>query len=110
MKEKGIDPTASSYAALLCGFAKAGDIGKIRETINQCEKEEVYLLDKDYMDIIFALAMNGHEKHVDEFIAKMKKYAGYNQDIVNLVYRYFEIFFFFSENILIQILYLFSGC
>lgn len=87
MKEKNIEPSAASYAALLCGYAKFGNIEKIREILSFCEKEEISLLDKDIMDIVFALTINGHTKHVDEIITKVKRSSGFNQDIVNLSFR-----------------------
>lgn len=87
MKEKGIEPSAASYAALLGGYAKFGNIDKMREIFSYCDKEEITLLDKDYMDIIFSLASNGHTEYVDEVLDRVKKSAGYNQNIINLTFR-----------------------
>jgi leucine-rich PPR motif-containing protein, mitochondrial len=53
MKQTGLEPSADSYTTLLCGYARKGDIGAINTLLEQCEKNEVYLLDKDLLDIIY---------------------------------------------------------
>jgi len=65
MQQAGLDPSADTYTTLLCGYAKKGDIDAITKTLEQCDAKDIQLLDKDYMDIIYSLAVNNHLEHVD---------------------------------------------
>lgn len=87
MTQAGLDPSADSYTTLLCGFARKGDIESINKFNDQCESKEVYLLDKDYLEIVYALAVNGHGEKIDGVLLRLKKAFGYNQDAVNVILR-----------------------
>ncbi|KAK9707701.1 Pentacotripeptide-repeat region of PRORP [Popillia japonica] len=87
MTQAGLEPSADTYTTLLCGYAKKGDIEAINSILNECEQKEIFLLDKDYLDIIYALAINGHNEHVQTVLDKTRKAFGYNQDAINLVLR-----------------------
>lgn len=87
MKQAGLEPSADTYTTLLCCYAKGGDIKSILTTLETCEKNEIYLLDKDIFDIIYTLATNGHANTVDELLPSLRKSGGYNQDAVNLILR-----------------------
>lgn len=87
MTQAGLEPSADTYTTLLCGYAKKGDIDSINKTLQECETKEIYLLDKDYLDIIYALATNGHAQHVPIILNKVRRAVGYNQDAVNLILR-----------------------
>lgn len=87
MAQAGLEPSADTYTTLFCGFARRGDIDSINKYIAQCEEKEVYLLDKDFLEVIYALSVNGHGDKVDDVILKMKKAYGYNQDAVNVILR-----------------------
>lgn len=87
MKESGLEPSPDTYTALLCAYAKHGEINEIVTTLDKCEANEIYLLDRDLFDIIYQLATNGHEDSVDKIIPRLRKSAGYNQDAVNVILR-----------------------
>lgn len=87
MKQAGLEPTADTYTTLLCSYAKVGDIAAIQTTLDECERNELYLLDKDIFDVIYTLATAGHAGHVDALLPRLRKSAGYNQDAVNLILR-----------------------
>lgn len=87
MKQAGLEPTADTYTTLLCSYAKVGDIAAISSTLDACEKNELYLLDKDLFDVIYTLAINGHAGHVDALLPRLRRSSGYNQDAVNLILR-----------------------
>lgn len=87
MKQAGLEPTADTYTTLLCSYAKVGDIAAIQTTLDECERNELYLLDKDIFDVIYTLATSGHAGHVDSLLPRLRKSAGYNQDAVNLILR-----------------------
>lgn len=87
MRQAGLEPSADTYTTLLCGYAKKGDIDAITKILEECDAKDVQLLDKDYMDVIYALAVNNNLDHIDKLIGRMKQSAGYNQDAVNLILR-----------------------
>lgn len=87
MNQAGLEPSAETYTTLLCGYAKQGDVDAILKTMASCEEKEIYLLDKDVLEVAYALAGNGHGDKVDALLAKLKKSIGYNQDAFNVVLR-----------------------
>ncbi|XP_017783732.1 PREDICTED: leucine-rich PPR motif-containing protein, mitochondrial [Nicrophorus vespilloides] len=87
MSQAGLEPSADTYTTLLCGFAKVGDMNTINELYAECETKEIYLLDKDFLDIIYTLSTNGHEQHVPEVLSKTRKAFGYSQDAINVILR-----------------------
>lgn len=87
MSEAGLEPSADTYTTLLCGYAKKGDIEGINKILNDCNTKEIYLLDKDYLDIVYALATNDHTQHIPAILDKTRKAVGYNQDAINLIFR-----------------------
>ncbi|XP_065092380.1 leucine-rich PPR motif-containing protein, mitochondrial [Ochlerotatus camptorhynchus] len=87
MSQAGLHPSADTYTTLLCGYARKGDIDYIVKTLETCEQKEIYLLDKDLLEIIYSLATNGHAEKIDPLIEKIRKQAGYNQDAVNVILR-----------------------
>lgn len=87
MTQAGLEPSADTYTTLLCGYAQKGDIENIKKTIDDCDKKEIFLLDKDYLDIIYSLAISGHSEHIPFLLSKVRKAIGYNQDAINLILR-----------------------
>lgn len=87
MNQAGLEPSADTYTTLLCGYARKGDIETITKLIEKCESKEIYLLDKDYLDIAYALATSGHSQHIPVILNKVRKAVGYNQDAINIILR-----------------------
>ncbi|KAK5643251.1 hypothetical protein RI129_007096 [Pyrocoelia pectoralis] len=87
MTNAGLEATADTYTTLACGYAKKGDIDTIGNLLQKCEESEIYLVDKDYLDIIHALALNGYTQHVPIILNRVRKVFGYNQDAINAIYR-----------------------
>ncbi|XP_045480042.1 leucine-rich PPR motif-containing protein, mitochondrial [Harmonia axyridis] len=85
MAQAGLQPSADTYTTLLCGYAKQGDIEIMKKIIDECESKEIYLLDKDFLEIASSLALNGHEEHLPVILEKIRKTVGYNQDAVNTI-------------------------
>lgn len=79
MAQAGLELGADTYTTLLCGYARAGDIEAINKTLQECDSKEIYFLDKDYLDVAYALIVNGHEEHVPLVLEKVRKAFGYNQ-------------------------------
>lgn len=87
MQQASLEPSADTYTTLLCGYARKGDIGQIQSTLETCEQKEIYLLDKDILDVVYALTLNGHGDLIDPIVETLRKSAGYNQDAINLILR-----------------------
>lgn len=87
MTQAGLEPSADTYTTLLCGYAQKGDIENIKKILDESENKEIFLLDKDYFDIIYSLATNNHSEHIPFILTKVRKTIGYNQDAINLILR-----------------------
>lgn len=87
MLQAGLDPSADTYTILMSGYAKQGDMETIKMLLEECDKKEIFLLDKDYLEIAYSLTINGHEALVPEILTKVKKQFGYNQDAINVIFR-----------------------
>lgn len=87
MQQASLEPSADTYTTLLCGYARKGDIAQIQSTLETCEQKEIYLLDKDILDVVYALTLNGFGDLIDPIVETLRKSAGYNQDAVNLILR-----------------------
>ncbi|XP_017021796.1 leucine-rich PPR motif-containing protein, mitochondrial [Drosophila kikkawai] len=87
MKQAGLEPSADTYTTLLCAFARHGDLAALKETLAACEQKEIILLDKDLLDVVYTLTINGNGEHVDEVLAKLRLSPGFNQDAVNVILR-----------------------
>ncbi|XP_070852405.1 leucine-rich PPR motif-containing protein, mitochondrial [Drosophila suzukii] len=87
MKQAGLEPSADTYTTLLCAFARHGDLAALKETLAESEKKEIILLDKDLLDIVYTLTVNGHGEQVDELLTKLRLSPGFNQDAVNVILR-----------------------
>lgn len=66
MKESNLEPSSDTYTLLASGYAKKGDIAKITSILENCESKEMPLSDKDHLDIIYSLAINGHGDKIDQ--------------------------------------------
>lgn len=87
MKQAGLEPSSDTYTTLLCGYAKQGNMEKIKEILATCDKNEIYLLDRDVLEVVYNLAANGSASHVDFLLERIRKTAGYNQDAINAILR-----------------------
>ncbi|XP_065358584.1 leucine-rich PPR motif-containing protein, mitochondrial [Calliphora vicina] len=87
MKQAGLEPSADTYTTLLCCFGKHGDIESITATLAECETKEILLLDKDILDVIYHLAVNGHGDKIESLLTKFHLSTGFNQDCVNTILR-----------------------
>lgn len=66
MKESNLEPTSDTYTLLASGYAKNGDLAKIVDVLDTCDNKEIYLSDKEYLDIVYSLAINGHGDKIDQ--------------------------------------------
>ena len=72
MVSKGIEPSSDTYMKILCGFAKIGEIQKIREFMDECEKKDITFLNTEILELIYTLAIHNHHKFIDTLLSKLK--------------------------------------
>uniref|UniRef100_A0A1B0ABF4 PROP1-like PPR domain-containing protein n=1 Tax=Glossina pallidipes TaxID=7398 RepID=A0A1B0ABF4_GLOPL len=87
MKQAGVELGAETYATLMCCYAKHGDLESIQSCLAECEKKEILLIDKDMLDIIYHLTVNGHGDKIDILLSKFHRSMGFNQECVNVILR-----------------------
>lgn len=66
MQQAGLEPSTETYKTLICGYSKCGDLNAVRRVLDECTSKQVYFMDRDYMDIIYELAVNNHPAIIDE--------------------------------------------
>lgn len=87
MQQAGLEPSSETYTTLLCGYAAKGDISGINKVIETCEKKDVFLADRDLLEVVYTLAISNKPELVDSVLEKVRKMAGYNQDAANVILR-----------------------
>ncbi|XP_059215160.1 leucine-rich PPR motif-containing protein, mitochondrial [Centropristis striata] len=84
MSEAGIKPSPDTYIALLNAYAEKGDLDSLKKTMEAAESADCCLMDRDIMQVIFTLAMSGHEQHTPEIIKRLRHERGYIPAAINL--------------------------
>lgn len=87
MKQAGLEPSSETYSTLMCCYAKHGDLESIQSCLAECEKKEILLIDKDLLDIVYHLTVNGHGDKIDILLPKFHRSMGFNQECVNVILR-----------------------
>uniref|UniRef100_T1DMM3 Leucine-rich PPR motif-containing protein, mitochondrial-like protein n=1 Tax=Crotalus horridus TaxID=35024 RepID=T1DMM3_CROHD len=87
MKDTKIEPGSETYLALLNAYAEKGDINRIEEELKNIEKTEIYLSERDSMDIIFTLAKAGYPQYIQNLLEKIKFSKESIPDVKNLCLR-----------------------
>uniref|UniRef100_A0AAQ6AE64 PROP1-like PPR domain-containing protein n=1 Tax=Amphiprion ocellaris TaxID=80972 RepID=A0AAQ6AE64_AMPOC len=84
MRGAGIEPTPDTYVALLIAYAEKGDMDNLKTTLEAAESADCSLMDRDIMQVIFALAKAGHQQHIPEMIERLRHERGFVPDAMNL--------------------------
>ncbi|CAK1600773.1 unnamed protein product [Parnassius mnemosyne] len=87
MAAAGLQPTNRTYTLLACGYARKGDVESVENVIKTAIEKDVYLSDKDILDIIEHLAIGGHDDKIEQLFPHLQKSHGYNQEVCNLILR-----------------------
>lgn len=66
MKDSNLEPSSDTYTLLASGYAKQGNVEKVVEILDLCENNDTYLSDKEYLDILYVLAVNGSGNSIDQ--------------------------------------------
>lgn len=66
MQESNLEPSSDTFTLLASGHAKKGDIEKVIDVLDTCENKELYLNDREYLDIIYSLAISGNGDKIDQ--------------------------------------------
>lgn len=65
MQQAGLEPSSETYTTLMCGYAAKGDISGISKVIENCEKKDVFLSDRDLLEVVYTLAVSNKPDLVD---------------------------------------------
>ncbi|KAM9804120.1 leucine-rich PPR motif-containing protein, mitochondrial [Neosynchiropus ocellatus] len=84
MKGAGIEPGAGTYVALLNAYVEKGDIESLKETLAAAESADCILMDRDLMQVVYTLAVAGHEEHIPQILERMRHERGFIPDGINL--------------------------
>lgn len=87
MQGAGLEPSSETYTVLMVGLAEHGDMEGIKAMLAECGAADIFLHDRELMEVIYALAVKGHDGSVTEMTEKLQKVSGYQQDTMNLIYR-----------------------
>ncbi|XP_071514137.1 leucine-rich PPR motif-containing protein, mitochondrial isoform X2 [Panulirus ornatus] len=87
MKESGLEPSPETYTMLMVSCAEQGDIEGLNSVLEECAAADLHPHDRDLMEVILALSVKGHKQHVPQIIDKLQKVQGYQQDVMNIVFR-----------------------
>ncbi|EPY79461.1 hypothetical protein CB1_000929005 [Camelus ferus] len=85
MKEAGIEPGPDTYLALLNAYAEKGDIDRVKQTLEKVEKSDLYLMDRDLLQIILSFSKAGYPQYVSEILEKITYERRYIPDAMNLI-------------------------
>ncbi|XP_077286050.1 bicoid stability factor [Arctopsyche grandis] len=91
MRAAGLNPTARTYTLLAGGYAKSGDLEGVKRILADSAQKDIYMSDKDLMNIIEDSALGGHVEIINFILGKMQRSAGYNQDAISLIYRLLNV-------------------
>lgn len=87
MNKAGLEPTSETYVTLMCCLAKHGLVDEIFSTLTDCESNNILILDRDLLEIVYHLAMNSHTDKIYEILESAQKSQGFNQDCINVILR-----------------------
>ena len=65
MQQAGLEPSNETYTTLMCGYAAKGDMNGISKVIETCEKKDIFLADRDLLEVVYILAINNKSELVD---------------------------------------------
>lgn len=68
MQEGGIQPSSETYALLMCGYIRNGNLEKVEELFKKCELMEIMFSDNNYFDVIYEYTLHGYDDQVDQVI------------------------------------------
>lgn len=88
MKHMELRPSVSTYTALMCGYAKIGQIDRIHQILEQFKEDELRIKDASISQIIYELALNGHADLTKSLIDRFREDVCFR---VNLMIRLISI-------------------
>lgn len=87
MKEEGITPSRETFVAVLRVHAKDGDIATMLSEIEHLKSEGIHLQDKDILQLIYDLAVNGHGASCTQLFELLTKGGFYPRLAANTAIR-----------------------
>lgn len=79
MKQANLEPGCETYTMLMCGYARRGDKAALERLIKDCKLKDILISDRDFLEVVYAAAINGHEELVDEVLYASSKNNNLNK-------------------------------
>lgn len=87
MKEAGFTPTRDTNIIVLRVHAKHGDVAAILSEIERLNAEKIAVGDKDILDVVYGLAVNGHGANCVQLFDLLTKGNNYVRFAANTIIR-----------------------
>lgn len=87
MTQAGLEPTADTYSTLLSCYARHGNLDAIRSTFEECDRKDIVLLDRDILELVYQLTINGHGDKIDSILTRLHISQNFNHECVNVILR-----------------------
>ncbi|EHB08973.1 Leucine-rich PPR motif-containing protein, mitochondrial [Heterocephalus glaber] len=87
MRETGIEPGPDTYLALLNAYAEKGDIDHVKQTLEKVQKSDLYLMDRDLLQLIFSFSKAGYPQYVSEVLEKITYERRYIPDLAKTLIK-----------------------
>lgn len=71
MQENGLKVQKTTLTSLLTGYAKIGSIEDITSTFNRFSELKITLLNRDVLEVIFELYVNGHDEVIEPVVSRL---------------------------------------
>ncbi|XP_065215836.1 leucine-rich PPR motif-containing protein, mitochondrial-like isoform X2 [Planococcus citri] len=85
MRQAGQKPSPETYTLLACCYVAQGNMNKVKSILEDCEKRDIPLSVKDYMDIVYQMSLK--DLDIDEMLSKIPCNTPYNQESINCIYK-----------------------
>ncbi|XP_056147567.1 leucine-rich PPR motif-containing protein, mitochondrial [Lampris incognitus] len=84
MRGAGIEPGPDTYLSLLNAYAEKGDMENLKKTLEEAERADCSLMDRDIMQIMLSLARAGHQQYVSEIADRLRHERSFVPDAMNM--------------------------
>lgn len=87
MKEKGLKPAKETYINVLRIHAKDGEIATMFSEVERLKSENIAMQYKDILQLVYDLAVNGHEANCERLFGLLAKNQHYARLAANTINR-----------------------
>lgn len=90
LKESGYKVNAYTFEALLSHYGKSGDLENIQQTFEMFKEKNQEILNRDILNVMCDLAVNGHADKIDALIPSLKPTIELRRSLVTAITKFVE--------------------